>query len=198
MPLGVPVVSFGLYGPARELGTGRFIKGNILAQAGADVEVQGVGRDYENLLGKLFAAKHGRTGETEQSISGELVNESDVAGWNVSIAGNIGFVINPLPPHVIELSMQGTGALSLGNPMTGPFHNRRTNFYSPFGPRVSVEWFQGSIMGGQSYGPDPQWYQEAQPILDAEGLVALNKVGAWVANIWGADGAVTTRWAGSL
>jgi hypothetical protein len=151
---------------------------------------------FRQRVAQNFAERHGRTGTTAQSITekGRWVNRSPgsatVTGadyrfvYTIEIAGNVGYVINPIASHLLPgggnsaIAARGT---PMGNFMDGPFEGRTTNFYSPFGPRYAVYWYQG---GSESFSPDKSWYMDDQTLITdmATGMASL---AARAALIWG-------------
>lgn len=190
MPLGVPVVTWKLSGPStRDFNTGRYAPASFIKSAEFIEEFEYIGRKYEAELKKVWASKHGRTGETEDSISGELtVGDARTipTTYAIRIAGQVGFVINPLPPHVILPKAPE----ALYNPFMDAGQGRTTNFYSEFGPVKGVEWVQGA--SSESYGPDPEWYKDAEPQLRADATYTLATMGNILSVLWGEDNTLTT------
>jgi hypothetical protein len=137
-----------------------------------------IGERYSDDVKRRFNEKHGRTGETADTIHGEFrgITADNAADYAVIVGGHIGAVINPLPAHFIASPVAG-----LNNDMSGPWNGRNTNFYSPFGPSKVVYWYQG---GPESYSPDRSWYEDAQGDLELEGQLALNKLAPVVQQEW--------------
>jgi len=197
MPIGSPVVTWAIYGPraTRNPTTTRYAPARFMYTPAFIETYTAIGKWYEEQVKSEWAKKHGRSGETEESVSGELTispGPGEATVYGVRIAGNVGFVLNPLPPHVI------VSKVGLAGPTNYPGQGREVNFYDPFGPVKEINWFQGggTFAPGQSYSPDPTWYESLEPILRTEGLETLSKIGNRVANLWGEEGVVTTKWAG--
>lgn len=150
-----------------------------------EAEVDALGMYYLDSVRRQFAKSHGRSGETAASMESSFTPftfDTGVAAmeYKVSIAGNVGFVLNPLPFHLIP----GSAFL---NPQDQ--HEGRTeNFYSPFDYLTkagAVPWYQG---GGESYSPDHTWYQSQLPQLAEMGQATLSRVAAHVAVLWNQAG----------
>lgn len=191
MPGNGVVVTFGVFGN-KDLRTGQFYKGLLADNAQRVYFFDEVANHYRDKIREIWASKHGRTGETEQSIDKETTFaastlEQDVG--TITIAGNVGFVLEPLPPHVIV----GSKYSPLAGPANMPGVGRTTNMFGLFGPREGVSWFQG---GDDSYSPDPQWYEDAQPYLDAEGIAFLGRFGTFAVNEW-ASGVTVDKFGGT-
>lgn len=194
MPGNGVVVTFGVFGN-KDLRTGRFYKGLLADNAQRVYFFDELANVYRDKIRETWASKHGRTGETEQSIDKETTFaasriEKDVG--TITIAGNVGFVLHDLPTHVIP----GSKYHPLAGPPNTPGVGRTTNMFGLFGPKVEVTWFQGK-QGGDSFSPDPQWYEDAQPYLDAEGIVFMGNFGTFAANQW-ASGVTLDRFGGTL
>lgn len=134
---------------------------------------------YKGEIGRRFAETHGRTGETEASIHGEVREVTgDMYQYAISVGGHIGAVITPLPPHWIDMN-----GIRLAGP--NPDASRMVNLYSDFGPRDDVYWYQG---GAESYSPDRSWYEDAQAALELQGQTKLNMLGGLIQQQWALAG----------
>lgn len=147
-----------------------------------------VGDNYMAEVKAQFAAKHGRTGQTEQSIHEEFTpafnGDVNAFQYQVVMGGGVGFVINPIGTHTIE------STIPLADAMTGPFEGRTQDFYMEFPaetllPLYSVEWYQG---GADSYSPDTSWYDKDENADLAEWAFSeMAKLASRVNVLWGAS-----------
>lgn len=172
------LVHFELKGSRNWL-TGYFAKRglfDIRLSAGYQEKLALLGDMYKEDIADRFNRTHGRTGETAKSMTKHFYAlDVEEARYDINIAGNVGFVLNPLPPHFI------TGSPGLQNPMASLHAKRSTNFYSPFGPIEEVYWYQG---GAESYSPDQSWYTDAADALQGIGAVELRKLAVVVNEVW--------------
>lgn len=141
--------------------------------------VDDIGMQYFNEVKQAFAAKHGRTGDTAAGIESHFDPFTTAKGasamkYSITIAGGVGFVINPLPSHMVPW-------VPAGAPTSG-WNGREENFYTPaLGVSHEVLWSQG---GDESYSPDESWYRDEIPQLEEAGRKALLSVAQQVQMMW--------------
>lgn len=134
---------------------------------------------YQGRIADKFTERHGRTGDTVGSERGTMerdpVQTAGAFTYHIEWRGGVGFVINPLPPHMLGMPPDKPA---------GPWEGRTTNFYSPT-DRVSgdVEWYQG---GEESFSPDTSWFDEDKQLIE-DARAALARVGARAQLMWGAQ-----------
>lgn len=165
-------------------GTRNWLTGYFASRGEFDLRLSAEYQARLNLLGDMyiadvserFEAAHGRTGQTAKSFTHHYYAlDVEEARYDINIAGNVGFVLSPLPPHFI------VGSPGLQNPMASLSPKRTKNFYSPFGPIEQVYWYQG---GAESYSPDQSWYTDAADALQGIGAIELRKLAVVVTEIW--------------
>ena len=126
--------------------------------------VTGIALDYKQNVMDRWQESHDRTGATLETfkMAVEAITNFEL-DIGITVAGNVGFVIHPLPPHEIGAA---------GQILTGPSPYREA--YSDFGPiHGPVAWYQG---GPESQSPDLTWFQDAAEALAGLGASALQKV----------------------
>jgi hypothetical protein len=160
-------------------------------------EMAAAGKVYATALRANFAKYHGRTGKTAattQIILGSPVGTDKFASIVVRMGGAISYVINPIPEHQIDVS----SANALGHRFSseqGGWAGRRTNYYTDFGPRFDVTWYQG---GPESHSPDTKWYEELDSMVGALGENAVHQVSAQVTGRWDLTGMPLTKLSGRI
>ena len=143
-----------------------------------------ISETYKEDVMRRWEESHDRTGTTLETFAVETVVISPFETRpKITVGGNVGFVINPLPPHDIGVQ---------GQTLWGPVHY--TDRYSEFGPLVGpVRWYQG---GEESHSPDLTWFQDAADALAGLGAAALfrvaNKVREQVLGLIMVDGELVT------
>lgn len=159
-----------------------FGRDNLFDTLDMDESIVSIGAHYQGRIETKFAERHGRTGETVNSVYDTLEGgaKGGYAGdvtYRIEWHGGVGFVINPLPSHTLRFIPGGAPA--------GPFEGRTTNFYSPaVGARREFDWYQG---GEESYSPDTSWFDEDSELI-ADARAALARMGARAQLVWGAQG----------
>lgn len=180
-----------LFGPPRlrgKLVSWSSIQGDPELWAEVEAALNAIGQRWELEVKEEFARSHGRTGETESSISGEAELAPPFMAFRIHIGGNIGFVINPLPDH--DIAARNALALGSENP-DYPEQGRWGRYHRPFGPKNNVFWYQG---GEDSYGPDPDFYKGREADLLYETEVAAHKLANDIQILWSEAGAGEEEW----
>jgi hypothetical protein len=183
-----------LFGPPRlrgKLVSWASVRGDPELMAALEMALNAIGQSWELDVKAAFAEKHGRSGDTERSISGEAEIEPPFMAYRIHIGGNIGFVLNPLPDHDIAARIKP--ALGAEDPDT-PAQGRSANFHPPFGPRKNVFWYQG---GSDSHSPDPDFYKGTNASLLYKTEVAAHKLANDIQILWGEAGAEEEEWSRS-
>lgn len=166
-----------LMGPPRV--NNRFAKWDTMLSYEYATAVAKIGDWYSEEIRRRFAASHGQSGETADSIEPHIVEWTrDQFILAVRIGGHVGFVVNPLPTHMET----AVNAPALGNfSPTGASVGRVRNFYSEFGAVWNIEWKQGDK---ESHSPDTEWYEGENSALYAQASRDLHKLATFVQIAW--------------